>query len=261
MALAHQRRAAVLSYPPLKRRGAAGSLARVIGDDGLRADGRSLEESRAAFLKAKTVTQASGSAYAEFGGTKVIVAVFGPRESRKAEQSVGGKGRLKCDVRIAPFATPNRNSSTQGAEERLASEVESALLPAIQLHLFPKATLDVSLLLLESGGADVAVMITAASMALADAGVHLNDLVTASVVSICRGDLLLDPSSQEERVEEGRVVVALMPSLNEVVLCNATGNMSVKRVNEAVELGIAGCMRLDEVLRATLRDEAAAALA
>ncbi|CAI7873261.1 unnamed protein product, partial [Closterium sp. NIES-54] len=152
MALAQQRRAAVLSYPPLKRRGAAGSLARVIGEDGLRADGRSLEESRAAFLKAKTVTQAAGSAYAEFGGTKVIVSVFGPRESRKAEQSVGGKGRLKCDVRIAPFATPNRNSSTQGAEERLASEVESALLPAIQLHLFPKATLDVSLLLLESGG-------------------------------------------------------------------------------------------------------------
>ncbi|CAI7886942.1 unnamed protein product, partial [Closterium sp. NIES-54] len=67
-----------------------------------------------AVLKAKTVTQAAGSAYAEFGGTKVIVSVFGPRESRKAEQSVGGKGRLKCDVRIAPFATPNRNSSTQG---------------------------------------------------------------------------------------------------------------------------------------------------
>ncbi|CAI5471240.1 unnamed protein product [Closterium sp. Yama58-4] len=75
MALAQQRRAAVLSYPPLKRRGAAGSLARVIGDDGLRADGQSLEESRAAFLKAKTVTQAAGSAYAEFGGTKVIFSV------------------------------------------------------------------------------------------------------------------------------------------------------------------------------------------
>ncbi|CAI7908126.1 unnamed protein product [Closterium sp. NIES-54] len=129
-----------------------------------------------------------------------------------------------------------------------------ALIPLPSLPPTSPPTLPVS------PPADVAVMITAVSMALADAGVHLNDLVTASVVSICRGDLLLDPSSQEERVEEGRVVVALMPSLNEVVLCNVTGNMSVKRVNEAVELGIAGCMRLDEVLRATLRDEAAAAL-
>ncbi|GJP31623.1 hypothetical protein CLOM_g14480 [Closterium sp. NIES-68] len=260
MALPQHRRAAVLSYAPLKRRGAAGSVARVVGGDGRRADGRSLEESRPAFLRTKTVTQAAGSAYAEFGGTKVIVAVFGPRESRKAEQSVGGKGRLKCDVRIAPFATPNRNSNAQGLEERYASEVEGALLPAVQLHLFPKATLDVSVLLLQSGGADVAVMMTAAAMALADAGVHLHDLVTAAVVSVCRGDLLLDPSAEEERVEEGRVVVALMPSLSEVVLCSVTGNMSVKRVKDAVDLAIAGCMRLDEVVRATVRDEAAAAV-
>jgi hypothetical protein len=57
----------------------------------------------------------------------------------------------------------------------------------VQLDKFPKAVFDVSAMVLESGGSDLAVLVTAASVALADAGVELYDLVPAvQVVSDLR---------------------------------------------------------------------------
>jgi exosome complex component MTR3 len=51
------------------------------------------------------VSSASGSAYAEFGNTKVIVSVFGPRESKKA-MVYSDVGRLNCNVSYTNFASP-----------------------------------------------------------------------------------------------------------------------------------------------------------
>lgn len=54
----------------------------------------------------------------------------------------------------------------------------------MRLQTFPKANVDIYALVLESGGADLAVCISAAGMALADAGIEMEDMVSAcSVVS------------------------------------------------------------------------------
>jgi len=60
--------------------------------------------------------------------------------------------------------------------------VQAALEAAVQRHTFPKANVDVYCLILESGGADAAVAITAASLAIADAGIEMYDLVSACSV-------------------------------------------------------------------------------
>ena len=54
----------------------------------------------------------------------------------------------------------------------------------MQRHTFPKSNVDVYCLVLESGGSDVAVAISAASLALADAGIEMYDLVSACSVVI-----------------------------------------------------------------------------
>ena len=73
----------------------------------------------------------------------------------------------------------------QSVQEReLAAQLDTALSPAVQRHTFAKSVVDVCCLVLEAGGSELAVAICAASMALADAGIQLYDLVTAcSVVS------------------------------------------------------------------------------
>lgn len=65
-----------------------------------------------------------------------------------------------------------------------ATILEAALEAAVQLDAFPKNVVDVYCLVMESGGSDLAVTLTAAALALADAGIPMFDLVTAcSVVS------------------------------------------------------------------------------
>jgi len=66
----------------------------------------------------------------------------------------------------------------------MSNQMLAALEAAVLLHTFPKANVDVHCLVLESGGSDLAVCISAASLALADAGVEMSDLVSAcSIVS------------------------------------------------------------------------------
>lgn len=66
----------------------------------------------------------------------------------------------------------------------MSGQMLTALEAAMLLRTFPKSNVDVYCLILESGGSDLAVCISAASLALADAGIEMSDLVSAcSVVS------------------------------------------------------------------------------
>eukprot|EP00897_Mesotaenium_endlicherianum_P000171 jgi/Mesen1/10154/ME000076S09664 len=105
----------------------------------------------AANMRAGTVSQAAGSAYAEFGDTKVLVAVYGPREGRGA-QSFSSHGRLACDVKVASFATPVRGRYSGMDEKEMASLMQRALEGAVVLASFPKATVDIFAIVLASGG-------------------------------------------------------------------------------------------------------------
>ncbi|CAH9124289.1 unnamed protein product [Cuscuta epithymum] len=147
------------------------------GDEWVRSDGRHFYRCRDALLNTGAVKAASGSAYAEFGNTKVIVSVFGPRESKKA-MMYSDTGRLNCNVSYATFATPVRGQLSAENKE-LSPMLHKALEGAIILDSFPKTTVDVFALVLESGGSDLPVIITCASLALADAGILLYDLVAA----------------------------------------------------------------------------------
>lgn len=67
----------------------------------------------------------------------------------------------------------------------VSSMLQQALEASVDLSKFPKAVLDVYCCVLEAGGAEEAAVITAASMAVADAGIELYDLVPACCVVSC----------------------------------------------------------------------------
>ncbi|KAJ6365681.1 hypothetical protein OIU76_030453 [Salix suchowensis] len=125
------------------------------------------------------VNSAAGSAYAESGKTKVIVSVFGPKESKKA-MMYSDTGRLNCNVTYTTFATTVRGHGSENKE--FSTMLHNALEGAIVLESFPKTTVDVFALVLESGGSDLPVVISCASLALADAGITMYDLVAGASV-------------------------------------------------------------------------------
>jgi len=146
---------------------------------GVRLDQRSCEQFRSVFINPGSLSRATGSVYAEFDSTKLMVAIYGPRASDR-RSTFSEKGRLQVDVKYATFSTGVRGTAGQTAEERdLSLLLNRALEPSVQCHTFPKAVVDVYVTILESGGSDLAVAVSAASVALAIAGVELYDLVAA----------------------------------------------------------------------------------
>lgn len=219
--------------------------------DWVRPDGRGLLHCRPAFMKTGAVNSASGSAYAEFGNTKVIVSVFGPRESKKA-MMYSDVGRLNCNVSYTSFATPIRGQGSDNKE--LSSMLHKALEGAIILDSFPKTTVDVFALVLESGGGDLPVVISCASLALADAGIMLYDLVTSASVSCLGKNLVIDPIIEEESYQDGGLMITCMTSRNEVTQLTVTGEWSTPKINEAMGLCLDACSKLGTIMRSCLKD-------
>ena len=66
---------------------------------------KSRDEMRQAFMKCGIVSGAAGSAYVELNRTRVVCAVYGPRnDTRSRKQFSSNEGQLVCDFKYAPFA-------------------------------------------------------------------------------------------------------------------------------------------------------------
>nr|BAJ99715.1 predicted protein [Hordeum vulgare subsp. vulgare] len=241
-----------------KRRERREELRRHLAEDAdwPRADGRSLHDCRPAFMQTGPTTAASGSAYAEFGKTKVIVSVFGPRESKKA-MLYSDTGRLNCSVSYTTFATGIRGQGLENKE--YSGMLHKALEGAVMLHTFPKTTVDVFALVLESGGSDLPIIISCASLALADAGIMMYDLVTSVSVSCLGKNVIIDPTSDEEAWQDGGLMVSYMPARKEITQLTLTGEWTDGKITNAVELCMDACSKLCEILRERLKDPASLA--
>ncbi|KAM9268920.1 exosome complex component MTR3 [Cariama cristata] len=233
--------------------------------------------------RAGLLSQAEGSAYVELsGGTKVLCSAWGPREAaepRTAAAAARRGGQLVCEFRWAPFASRGARFAVRGARRRpgsvddreAAAALQEALEPAVRLARYPRARLTVSALVLQDGGSAVAAAISAAALALADAGVEMYDLAVGCALCQSPGPAatwMLQPGEAEERRAVARLTVALLPSLNQVSALLGSGQGSPPETwAQALQLGFDGCRRLYPVLRQSLleatqrRDAAAAAAA
>ncbi|XP_069824731.1 exosome complex component MTR3 [Dendropsophus ebraccatus] len=216
--------------------------------------GRGAGEPRAVFVRAGLLSQAAGSAYIEAGGTKVLCAVSGPREWG----GMGGesRGRLLCELRWAPFSRAGAWSSSSAASNRQAGLLlQESLESAVRLERYPRAELAVWALVLEDRGSALPAAVSCASLALADAGIEMYDLVVGAGLS--RGleagepQLLLDPDDAEE--EAGATMyLSLLPALNQVSGLLCSGEWEGDSSAEAVRMCMEGCQRLYPVLQQSL---------
>ncbi|XP_020389425.1 exosome complex component MTR3 [Rhincodon typus] len=226
----------------------------------VRADGRSAAEPRPVFARAGLVSQADGSVYAECGLTKVLCAVYGPRESdRKEERRLSG-ATLGCEFRFAPFSCRKRAAWIQGSLEKEYSLImEQSLQPAICLHKYPRSQIEVYVMVLENDGSTLAAALTCASIALAEAGIEMFDVVVGCSLRQCGDVSLLDPTAAEEysaacsqAVNNGSLTVALLPTLNQISGLVSKGEWEEQTSVEAIKACIEGCQKLYSVVQQCL---------
>ncbi|OQR79209.1 exosome complex component MTR3-like [Tropilaelaps mercedesae] len=198
-----------------------------------RADGRSDEDLKPRMLEVGLVSEASGSGFVEHGSTKVIAAVFGPREvTRRKEFSL--QAQLRCVFKYAPYA--NTGVSARGAdtltlaEQRNSQWLEEALRPVVQLRRYPKAAIDIQVVCLENDGGALSCSLTACGLALASSGIEVFDLVIGTNLRAHGDRILMDPTQVEEDLPApsegtfGNVTIGFMPVLRQITGLLQTGD-------------------------------------
>ncbi|KAJ8020826.1 Exosome complex component MTR3 [Holothuria leucospilota] len=233
-------------------------ISQLVNKDGTRKDGRGENDIRPIFMKAGVVSQAQGSAYIEIANTKVICAVYGPRQVLRRED-FSMTGILKCEFKFATFSCPFRRKFQPDVEEKeFALIIEQALSPAVCLHKFPKSQVDINIRVLENDGSALAASIICSSVALTDAAVEMYDIVTACTLRITPEHMLMDPSYTEETnsincESNGVVTMGFLPSINQTSSLLQRGHLSCDKVLKALQICTEGCQRIYPLIHECIR--------
>lgn len=215
------------------------------------------DELRPIYIRGSVISKAAGSSYFESGGTKVFCAVHGPRPS-PSSHSIDAV--IQCEVRRASFsgavALDRQGEYATDEERELSASLARTLTAVTRLSIYPKSRIEVSAFVLEDDGGAFAGVITAASLALADAGIEMLDLTAGGTAAILNGKVLLDPSAKEEREAEGTVMVGYMTSSGRVADLMQTGEVEVEKLQEAIRLCCGGATKVCGLMRKCLVKEA-----
>ncbi|AFL67284.1 exosome complex exonuclease Rrp41 [Desulfurococcus amylolyticus] len=209
--------------------------------DGLRIDGRKPEELRPVRIALGVLKNANGSALVEYGNTKALAAVYGPREALPKHISLPDRAILRVRYHMAPFSTTERKSPAPSRREiELSKVIREALESVVFTSQFPRASIDVFIEILQADGGTRTTGLTAASLALADAGIPMRDLVIGVAVGKVDGVLVLDINELEDKYGEADLPVGIMPNTGEIVLLQLNGVLTPGEFKQALDMAYKG---------------------
>ncbi len=224
--------------------------------DGKRLDGRMPDQLRPIEMEVKIIDRANGSAAVNFGGTHAVASVHGPRELFPRLMQESDTGILRCRYNMAPFSVDDRKSP--GPDRRsveISKVTRLAMEPAIFLEDFTKATIDVFIEILQADGSTRVTGINAASLALADAGVPMRDLITACSVGKINGTLVVDLNGEEDNNSEADMAVAMLSTKKKITLLQMDGIVSKEEMMTLLKLAEKSCEKIYELQKQTLKEK------
>ncbi len=199
--------------------------------------------------------RADGSAYLEIGGNKILVAVYGPRELHVRRIMRPDMAVIRCRYNMAPFSVGDRKRPGPDRRSVEISKITAdALRPAIFLEKFPRSTIDVFIEVLEAEGGTRCAGLTAASVALADAGIPMRDMVASCAAGKADGNVVLDLSEDEDKEGEADLPVAIMPRTGEISLLQMDGHLTTEEFDKALDLAIEGCKKISELQKEAIKN-------
>lgn len=224
-----------------------------------RSDGRKWNELRQIEAKAGVIKNADGSAYFRMGNTTAYAAVYGPRDLHPKFLQDPSKGLLRCNYNMMPFSGMGERVRPGGSRrsKEISMVTANALNAVVDLSEFPNAGVDVFIELPQTDAGSRCVGICAASIALADAGIPMKDLVAAVAVGNINGKMVVDLSYEEEAAE-GEVVdipIAIVPSTQNYCLLQMDGQISKEDLLKALEVGRDACAKLIDAQKKALKDK------
>jgi exosome complex component RRP41 len=228
----------------------------LIDAKGRRQDGRKLDELRPIKLQVSYLSRADGSAYIEHGKNKIVAAVYGPRELHPRHLAQSDRALLRVNYRMATFSVSDRKRPAPSRREHEISMVlRQALEPMLFLKMYPRAVVDVYIMVLEADGGSRCASATAASLALADAGIPMRGLIAGCAAGKIDGKVVLDLSDIEDKIGEADVPLAMAPDRGEITLLQMDGKLTTSEFAEALRLAEDGIHQIQEMQRAVLLEK------
>jgi len=228
----------------------------LLDKNGIRSDGRKVNETRKVTIKTGVLKNADGSAYIEFGGNKILAGVFGPRDVHPKHMSNPDTGILRVRYHMEPFSVDERKKPAPSRREiEISKVIKEALEPAVMLEQFPRTAVDVFLEILQADGGTRCAALDAASVALADAGIPMRDLVCACASGKAADTLILDVNNEEDQAGQADMPIGYMPNLGKITLLQLDGVLTPDEFKKCIEIGIEGCKQVYEIQKNSLREK------
>ncbi len=208
--------------------------------DGKRSDGRGLDDLRPVIVEAGVLNSADGSAYVEWGGNKVVAGIYGPRECIPKHESNPYKALVKCRYTMSPFASkeehgrsgPNRRSN------EISKVIKAVFESVISAELYPMTQIDIYVDVLQAEGGTRVSALTAAAVALADAGIPMKDMVAGISVGKVDGQLVVDLGKLEDNFGQSDVPMAISHRNKNILLLQMDGLLSRDEIATSLDKGI-----------------------
>jgi len=227
-----------------------------VSPEGLRLDGRRDKELRKLHATVSVLQSADGSATFEMGNTKVMAAVFGPKEVEQRSAMDPDRAIVRCEYSMAAFSTGERRKRGKGDRRALeiSTVIQNALEQTIMVELMPRTQIDVYIQVLQADGGTRCASINAAFLALADAGIPMKDMICGCAAGYLDGTALLDLNYLEDSGGGPDVVVALQPSLDRIVVLQSDNRISIEVFEEVMRLATEGCRAVAGFMRDVLME-------
>jgi len=228
------------------------------GKEFVRPSGRKFGDARKIEAEAGVIAKADGSARFRIGNTEAYAAVYGPRELHPKFMQDPKTGILRCNYNMMAFS--GDGSRVRPGPSRRSKEIShvtaKALMPVLNLEAYPNTVVDVFIELPQTDAGSRCAGICAASIALADAGLMMKDMVAAVSVGQVRGTIVVDLDGEEEHMDENEstdIPVALIPSTEEISLLQMDGIVTRDDLAKALELVKPALKDIAEKQREALR--------
>ena len=220
-----------------------------------RPDNRKNDEIRPMSAEVGVIEQADGSAKFQIGDTIAMAGVYGPTNVLPRHMEDPEKAIVRSYYDMYPFSVPERKRPGPNRRSvELSMVIKNAVLPSIFVKEYPKTQIELYTNIIQANAGTRCAAISAASLALADAGISMKDLVSSVAIGHYKDQVVVDLNKEEEDIEGATdIPIAYMPRMKKITLLQLDGKMPNEKMKEAIELGIKGCEKVYQVQKEALK--------
>jgi exosome complex component RRP41 len=223
--------------------------------DGKRVDGRAPDEMRNVRIEAGVINEADGSAYVEWGGNKILCGVYGPRECIPRHGANPYRSTLKVRYMMSPFASLEEHgrSGPSRRSTELSKVIREVFENLVLGEKFPNTQIDVYIDVLQAEGGTRTASVTAAAVALVNAGIPMRDMVSAVAVGKAGDVLLVDLGKLEDNFGQSDMPLAMSHKEKKLLLVQMDGMLTRDEIAKMLEMTEKGCDEVHKIQEDALR--------